>query len=190
MRYCLSKIFYSYILTLRTVLKCTQMRARVEKVDVLGWNKSCVCVLLVTSVWCMFELWVGSVPTSDSYPSAPRIRCYNYTFKLARLPNLFLLFSWSFFPLLLTTAPPIRSRSSSNTYISLHPLPTSSHRAKRLPLGLHPHLPPAILHCLSLRPAPWAWLCRCFPWLYAPPLCRPWSAPRSLSDPGGFYQFL
>ena len=24
----------------RTVLKCTQMRARVEKVDVLGWNKS------------------------------------------------------------------------------------------------------------------------------------------------------
>ena len=26
----------------RTVLKCTQMRARVEKVDVLGWNKSYV----------------------------------------------------------------------------------------------------------------------------------------------------
>ena len=25
-----------------TVLKCTQMRARVEKVDVLGWNKSLV----------------------------------------------------------------------------------------------------------------------------------------------------
>ena len=24
----------------RTVLKCTQMRARVEKGDVLGWNKS------------------------------------------------------------------------------------------------------------------------------------------------------
>ena len=35
-----SKFFYSYILTSRTVLKCTQMRARVEKVDVLGWNKS------------------------------------------------------------------------------------------------------------------------------------------------------
>ena len=27
----------------RTVLKCTHMRARVEKVDVLGWNKSNTC---------------------------------------------------------------------------------------------------------------------------------------------------
>ena len=29
----------------RTVLKCTEMRARVEIVDVLGWNKSVIGIL-------------------------------------------------------------------------------------------------------------------------------------------------
>ena len=39
-----SKILHSYLLTSLTVLKCTGMRARVEKMSVLGWNNSLGCL--------------------------------------------------------------------------------------------------------------------------------------------------
>ena len=112
---------------------------------------------------------------------------YHCTFKLGLPPHLFLLFSESFFSLLLpTTSPSIAIHWWSP--LCFHPLPTSSLGLKRCLLVHHPHPPPASIRRSSLRPAPCA-LCLClylFPFMVRSPLFRPWPALRSLSSPGCF----
>ena len=106
-------------------------------------------------------------------------------FILTLPPNLYqpILWIYSFTPLY-TTAPTIsivRIHSPS----LLHPIPTSSTRAKRRPPGRRPHPPPARLLRSSIHPVLRACVCRHAMWLWALTICHPFSFPGPCQPNGG-----
>ena len=115
--------------------------------------------ILASSAWGLSELWGGGIPTSDINQSALRLLRLLLLFNLALLPHLFLiLFSVLLFTPSLLPPPHLYPLLFQPLCIlNRSPTPLLLRSANHLSVA---HCPtPIILHCLSLCPAPHAYIC-------------------------------